>query len=81
MKLIEMLTPEAQDQIISEILFEQYNVIKTAILENLSEESYMPIHSYDRDVEDDYLKNMMKSLEVVLEWNVGPNWRTKLENS
>lgn len=81
MKLIEMLTPEAQDQIIAELLFDQYQVIKTSILENLSEECYMPIHSYDRDTEDEYLKNMMKSLEVVLEWNIGPNWRTKLENS
>lgn len=81
MKLIEMLTPEAQDQIISEVLFEQYNVIKSSILENSSEECYMPIHSYDRDEEDEYLQNMMKSLEVVLEWNIGPNWRSKLENS
>jgi hypothetical protein len=77
MKLIEILTPEAQDQIILELLFEQYDNVVLSISENDDCENYIPTHSYNKEIEKMYLQTMKSAIEVVIEWNVGDYWQDK----
>jgi hypothetical protein len=79
MKITEMIKPELIDIIMEEALFDSYDTILTSIKENLSDEQYTPIYSYERDEENERLLEMKTHLENVIEWYVGCKWQTKFK--
>jgi hypothetical protein len=79
MKITEMIKPELIDIIMEEALFDSYDTILTSIKENLSDEQYTPIYSYERDEENERLHEMKTHLENVIEWYVGCKWQTKFK--
>lgn len=74
-----MIKPELVDIIMEETLFNSYDTLLTSINENLSEEQYTPIYSYERDEEDVRLHEMKIHLENVIEWYVGCRWQSKFK--
>jgi hypothetical protein len=79
MKILELIRPDLIDIIMEETLFESYDTILTSIKENLNDEQYTPIYSYEKDEEDKRLQEMKLHLENVIEWYVGCTWSTKFK--
>lgn len=79
MRLLDALTDEGREELSKDILFDSYETINDCIFDNENTEHYTPIHSYDREEEDEYLKTLINHFESVIEWYVGPNWREKYE--
>jgi hypothetical protein len=76
-----MFTPEVQDTIMQEVLFDSYETVLECTVENHEKDSYVPIYSYERCEENEKLTELKNAMEIVNEWYIGHNWREKFKHS